>query len=248
LTNPPEILLFGDPLAKITFTFGGMTSQASRRGFAHLWEFQRRISITKPGAWFRMIQPAFNTDVPASAGTHDKFDVWDYEIVGWDNWYTESKLARMVGLADWVRNPTQGDFGWHHHAISRGLPEDMYGDLVPAQLFDYTRHALALSGRHDPGGDPQCRDGHTIEPIFNYQAWKARYTMLDPDDKTWLKNTIASETKDAVKALFDDAATVGKISNAVLTENVYTRKNGDKVNLRTAMRELYGDAAEPGEK
>lgn len=247
MTTPPLILLTGDPLDRITFTFGGMTSEATRRGFAHLWEFQRRVSIRVPNAFIRIIQPAYNTGVAISAGTHDKADVWDYEIVGWDDWYAESRLARSIGFADWVRNPKQ-NFSWHHHTISRGLPDHMYGDLVPGQLTDYNRHALGLRGAHEFMSDPQCANGHTVEPLFNYQAWKARYTMLDSNDKEWLKKVIADESKDAVRAALADQAVIGGISNAVMAENVYTRENGQKVNLRTAMRELYGDAAEPGEK
>ena len=242
--TPPEVLLKGPALEVIEFNFGGMTSEATRRGFAHLWEFQRRAQIMVPGCWLRIIQPAFNRGVKASAGTHDKADVWDYEIVGWDNWFAESQLARRLGFTDWVRHPGQG-FSWHHHAISRGLPDHMYGDLVPAQIADYRNHALGLKDLHTPGNDPQCTMSHKIEPLFNYEAWKKRYTMLDPSDKLWLQKTIAAETEDAVAAALKDAKNLQLITNGVMAENVFTKANGDKVNMRTAMRELYGDAIDP---
>lgn len=176
MATPPPILLNGNPLEVITFTFGGRTSRATRRGFAHLWHLQDELTKRRPDAWVRMIQPAFNTGVPQSAGTHDEADVWDLEIVGWDNWYAESRFIRDCGFASWVRDPTQGDFGWHHHSIAPGLPLDRYGDLVPAQMDDYRRHALGLKGQHDSGDDPQCFNNsgalaHTIRR-FDYPTWK----------------------------------------------------------------------------
>ncbi len=181
--EPPEILLVGDPLEVISFTLGGRTSRATRRGFALLWEFERRAQKRWPGCVFRIVQPAFNTGVTASAGTHDKADVWDWVLDGVDNWRAESNLARACGLADWVRDPSQG-FAWHHHAVGRGLPLDMYGDLVPGQLVDYGNHALGLRGGHAFGSDPQCftvgQLTHTVEPIFNYAQWKQDNMQLDP--------------------------------------------------------------------
>jgi hypothetical protein len=173
--RPPTILLVGDPLERISFTIGGRTSRASRQGFALLWEVEQRAKARWPGCVFRIIQPANNTGVPQSAGTHDRDDVWDWELTDAGTWAQESELARDTGLWDWVRDPTQGDFGWHHHAIAPGLPLDRYGSLVPAQMDDYRRHALGLKGRHDSGSDPQCftlgKLSHTVKR-FSYQDWK----------------------------------------------------------------------------
>lgn len=237
MTEPPDILLEGPPLERITLTFGGRTSDATRRGFAHLWEFERQAKLRWPGSTFRIIQPAFNTGVPQSAGTHDRADVWDWELLNVDNWYAESSLARDCGLADWVRDPTQGDFGWHHHAISPGLPPDMYGVLVPAQLDDYRRHALGLKGKHDSGSDPQCfangKLTHELTMGFNYEGWKARYTVLNAEDKAWILDALDRKI----------AAALGPIGNAVMQETVDTKPNGDKVNARTALRQSYRDHA-----
>lgn len=228
LTEPPDILLVGDPLEKITMSFGGMVSSASRLGFATLWEFDRRIREVKSNAWFRMIQPAFSSN-PKSAGTHTKFDVWDYEVVGWDDWYAESRLARLCGLADWVRHPGQG-FSWHHHAASRATPSFMLDNLVPAQLDDFNRHALGLRGQHDSGDDPQCftngRLTHRLSPPFNYAAWKARYTMLTKEDKDWIKDAIAS----ALRANNPIATDV------LMSESIDTEEDGKKVTVRQGLR------------
>jgi hypothetical protein len=235
--QPPAVLLAGDPNERITLTLGGRTSDATRRGFALLWEFERRAKIRWPGCALRIIQPAYNTTVAASEGTHDGADTWDWELLGVDNWYAESELAREVGLRDWVRNPSQG-FGWHHHAIGPGLPSWMYGDLVPAQLDDFNRHALGLRNGHDSGSDPQCfTDGrltHKLAPIFNYAEWKAGHTMLSAEDKDWLADLVDRKI----------AAALGPIANAVVQETVDTKPDGTKVNLKTAVRASYRDHAD----
>jgi hypothetical protein len=230
----PSPQLLGDPDELIVHTFGGDTFKASRRTHAHLWETQRLLGIFRAGAFIRVIQPPYNSSVPASAGTHDKDGCLDIEIVGWDDWYDESEFLRACGWADWVRNPLQG-FGWHHHMISRGTPENRLGDLVPAQLDDFNRHALGLKGQHNSGSDPQCFDRfgklkHSIAPIFNYADWRKDYVMTEEDFQriaTMIDNKL-------------DAA-VNRIADAVMMENVDTIETGPdkgkKVTAKAALRQ-----------
>jgi hypothetical protein len=101
-----------------------------------------------------------------------------------------------------VRNPTQGDFDWHHHAIAPGLPLDRYGSLVPAQMDDYRRHALGLKGRHDSGSDPQCRGGHTIV-TFNYADWKDEHMPISDDQINDIATKAVNKLLDAPLSLSD---------------------------------------------
>jgi hypothetical protein len=164
------------------------------------------LTAHKPGATVRVIQGCYNTGVPQSAGTHDKDACLDVEILGWDNWYSESDWLRAHGWADWVRDPSQG-FSWHHHMISRGTPLNRVGEFVPGQLLDFNRHALGLKGNHDSGSDPQCRNGHVLSPLFNYNEWKTEEEAnmpLNAQDKEWLRNMVEQETKQASQAALED--------------------------------------------
>jgi hypothetical protein len=240
--RPPTILLTGHPHDRITFTIGGRTSRASRQGFALLWEFEQRAKARWPGCWFRMIQPANNTEVAASAGTHYKDDVWDWELVGVDDWYAESRLARDTGLWDWVRTPAQG-FPWHHHAIGPGLPLDRYGVFVPGQMDDYRRHALGLRGLHNSGSDPQCAGGHQIV-TFDYQAWKDDNMPLTEDEVTRVAQkaaqvmldtelTLSDNTKVTVaQALRRAAQTPGNLDTAVIAVNAVTKASAAGTNTK----------------
>jgi hypothetical protein len=217
MATPPTVLLVGDPLERISFTIGGRTSRASRQGFALLWEFERRAKNRWPGCRFRIIQPANNTGVPASAGTHDKDDVWDWELIDAGTWAQESELARDTGLWDWVRDPTQGDFGWHHHSIAPGLPLSRYGDLVPAQMDDYRRHALGLKGQHQSGSDPQCftmgRLTHTVKR-FSYTDWKDDHMPISDEQ----------------------IADIARKAGQVLLDTELTLSDGSVVTVQTALR------------
>jgi hypothetical protein len=249
MATPPTILLVGDPHERISFTIGGRTSLASRQGFALLWEFERRAKNRWPGCRFRIIQPANNTGVPASAGTHDKDDVWDWELIDAGTWAQESELARDTGLWDWVRDPTQGDFGWHHHAIAPGLPLDRYGSLVPAQMDDYRRHALGLKGQHDSGSDPQCftlgRLTHTVKR-FDYQAWKDDHMPLSEEDVNRVADKVLAKLMDAQLTLSDGttvpvsqayrraAQMPGNLDTAVAAINEQTKASAKNTNTKVA--------------
>lgn len=247
--TPPVVLLTGNPLERISFTIGGRTSRASRQGFALLWELERRAQERWPGCVFRMIQPANNTGVPESKGTHDKDDVWDWELLGVDDWYAESALARNTGLWDWVRTPAQG-FTFHHHAIAPGLPLDRYGDLVPAQMDDYRRHALGLKGQHDSGDDPQCRNSngvidHTIKR-FSYQDWKDEYMPLSDADVNRVADKAVQQFLDSKIPLSDGtevpvsqclrraAQLPGNLDAAVASVNAQTKASAANTNLRVS--------------
>lgn len=98
-----------------------------------------------------------------SAGTHSRSGVADY----WPNGggVTPEQFAvefRRIGGVDWVRNPDQGDWGWHIHGID---PTDQDLDsLAAAQVAGYK------DGRNGLGPWPFGPDYHRAFlpiPTFN---------------------------------------------------------------------------------
>lgn len=86
---------------------------------------------------FSLTQGSYNTSNPSSAGTHDGGGVVDISVTGMTTtrrWQT-IKALRTVGFAAWLRNPSQGDWPYHIHAVAVSDP-DLSG---PArnQVHDY---------------------------------------------------------------------------------------------------------------
>jgi len=82
-------------------------------------------------------QGSYNTTNPSSAGTHDGGGVVDISVstmTTTQRWQTV-KALRTVGFAAWLRNPSQGDWPYHIHAVGI-LDPDM---SAPArnQVYDY---------------------------------------------------------------------------------------------------------------
>ena len=201
---PPAVLLEGDGFDLIWHESGGKTFKASRRTHAHMWETQRRLSIHRPGAWWRTIQGAYNTDVGASEGTHDFDAVVDGEIVGWDDWYAEQAFLRSCGWADWVRTPAQG-FPWHHHMVSLGYTTRV-GIYVPGQVDDYYRHALGLKDHHQTGSDDTWHPANINDTVFSYVEWRANQEdnmPLNDNDKAFIRDAVRDAANKAVSDLLD---------------------------------------------
>jgi hypothetical protein len=114
-----------------------------------------------------VIQSAFNTTVPESAGTHDYDACYDLQIVGL-SWDDAQSWLRRRGFACWHRTPAQGDWGDHIHGIVLGYTTKV-GIYVPGQVTDYHNHALGLAGQHEPGSDPTWHPDPQF--VFDYQKW-----------------------------------------------------------------------------
>lgn len=152
-----------------SYTIGGKTFRCSRRTYAHILDTQRRLEQNYPGCRLRIIQGCYNTNIRASAGTHDYDCCIDVEVVG-RTWAQGQTFMRNCGWAAWHRSPSQGPWGDHIHAVSlppsstnspsltqivaqfrrRGLE---VGAFVPGQVHDYYNHAIGLAGRHNIGSD-----------------------------------------------------------------------------------------------
>ena len=221
------------PCAKITVTFGGDTFTAGQATYANLLDTQDRLGHVNPDARIRVLQPCYNTGVPASAGTHDLDAVLDLEVVGL-GWPAAQAFLRGQGWACWWRHT--GDWAdpsqWHIHAVSLGAVKCgcPVGVFVPAQVFDYGNHALGLAGMHDSGSDPTWHPDDIQATIFRYDQWRQAHMPLNNDDLDKIRAIVRDE---AVKAV-DDVLTVDMNSQGTQGEDLF-----DKMNLRTAIKRIY---------
>ncbi|PJN23780.1 peptidoglycan-binding protein [Kitasatospora sp. CB02891] len=98
---------------------------------------------------------------PTSAGTHDGGGVVDINVDGMTS-ATRNNVAlvlRQVGFAAWVRNPTQGNWPWHIHAVA--INDTDLATQAQNQVGDYY---LGFNGLANHGAD----DGQRI----TIQTWE----------------------------------------------------------------------------
>jgi peptidoglycan hydrolase-like protein with peptidoglycan-binding domain len=103
--------------------------------------------------------------VGASAGTHDGGGALDVSVEGMTA-ATRTNVAlnlRKVGFAAWVRNPDQGDWGWHIHAIALADPDQSTG--AQHQSGDYY---LGMNGLANRGSD----DGPAVNPKVTWEEYQ----------------------------------------------------------------------------
>ena len=182
----------------ITVTLGDKTFRAGRRTAAHLEWTIERLAAEHPDAHLHVTQPCYNTDVPASAGTHDKDGVLDVAIEGLA-WWVAQRFLRTHGWAAWFRHTGQwaAIANWHIHMVSLGCPGPV-GEFVPGQVDDYYRHTFGLAGQHNTDADPSWFPGDegpapwpvgTPEQwrrdidltVFDYPAWEDDMPLSDED-------------------------------------------------------------------
>jgi len=150
----------------------GSVVRMGRRTGAHLDHTRVRLAEQHPGADVAIIQGAFNTDVPASAGTHDFDGCLDVYVPGME-WTDQQRFFRACGWAAWWRYPPL--FGHHIHMISLGCTGRM-GIYVPGQIADYlaTPPRSGLSGHVE---DPTWHPSPIKSTIFDF----ADYLRLEDD-------------------------------------------------------------------
>lgn len=156
--------------------------------FRHIAHINRLNNLCKKrfGVELQIIQPAYNTTVRASAGTHDKDCVIDCWIPGVDPW-TQQRFFRRNGLGGWMRHPPL--FGWHYHGFTLPNPEGKVrrddfrtevGIFVPGQLEDYYNHAFGLANAHTPGSDhswfPKNIEG-TVFKLSDYVQLRKKWQL-----------------------------------------------------------------------
>jgi len=120
------------------------------------------------GTDFRVTQGSYTGSVGASGGTHDGGGAVDISVLN-PQLSTGQRddlvlILRQLGCAAWLRNPSQGDWPYHIHAIDSGANDA--SPQAEGQVDDYNagRNGLASGGPDDgPPGSPR-----PLEP-YNYQ-------------------------------------------------------------------------------
>jgi peptidoglycan hydrolase-like protein with peptidoglycan-binding domain len=87
---------------------------------------------------------------PSSAGTHDGGGVVDVSVDGMSaSTRTQvAKVLRQVGFAAWVRDPSEGDWPWHIHAVA--ISDTDLSTQAQNQVGDYY---LGMNGLANRGPD-----------------------------------------------------------------------------------------------
>ncbi|MEU0546573.1 peptidoglycan-binding domain-containing protein [Micromonospora sp. NPDC005979] len=101
---------------------------------------------------------------PTSAGTHDGGGVVDIAVTGMTatRRTAVARALRQVGFAAWVRNPNQGDWPWHIHAVA--ISDTDLSSPAQHQVGDYY---LGMNGLANQGPD----DGPQI-PIKTWEQYQ----------------------------------------------------------------------------
>lgn len=101
---------------------------------------------------------------PTSAGTHDGGGVVDLAVAGMTATRRTAvvRALRQVGFAAWARDPSQGDWPWHIHAVA--INDTDLSSQAQHQVGDYY---LGMNGLANRGPD----DGPRI-PINTWEQYR----------------------------------------------------------------------------
>jgi hypothetical protein len=169
-------------------TTGGKMVTGSFRHIAHLNRLNNQ-SVNRFKTGIAVIQPAYNSTVAASAGTHDYDACADIYIPGVE-WWKAQGFFRARGFGCWYRHPPTFSLSHIHGftippasgkvraddyrdgGFTVGLYVDggvsRYGSLrSSSQLVDYYNHAFGLSGMHSPGSDRSWYPKSITATIFS---------------------------------------------------------------------------------
>lgn len=199
------------------------------------------------GSGVDVIQPAYNTGVEASAGTHDWDNCIDWRILGVSALDAQRFARFECGMANWARFPWQG-FSEHQHGFF--LPPG--GKVFPfkvgkyidggrslglsgysSQLTDYWNEAYGLKNMHEQSSDPTPfpTDAAKMAGIFNLDRYIQKQREENMEYKDW--------SKESKQELVSDIA--GAVAKRVLdVETVVLRgpKENKPIPIRSAVQRL----------
>jgi hypothetical protein len=189
-----DYLLEGDPRERVTWQrkldVWGDPVFGSRATIAQL-EWTNTLCIDEfGGLGFEVLQGGFNTDVPASAGTHDFDKCIDGFVAGKPLDFTTQRFLRGRCLwFGWLRLPPK--FGRHFHLCASHTYQTRVGAFVPGQINDY----LATPPKDGLAGDTLDPTWHP-DPIlrFDYNQWKADQMALTEKEIAAVAQASADKT------------------------------------------------------
>lgn len=156
---------------------------------------------------FQVIQSAFHTGYPPSAGTHDRDACYDLSRIDGMDWAETAHALRAHAGAAFHRTVAQGFTSEHIHVIVLGYVDPWeppylcgcVGVFVPGQVVDYYNHALGLVDHHDPGEDPTWHPDNIDATIAAFERWRKEQHDMDLNDKVpGTDHTVA----DAMRTVF----------------------------------------------
>lgn len=197
----------------------------SLRTIAHLDQTSKRAA-KRFGNEIEVFQGAYNDDVAASAGTHDKDAVLDVFIPN-ISWKAMQRFLRAQGWAAWWRYPPS--FGNHIHMISLGYTMPV-GEFVPGQVDDYYAHRDGLAGHaHDGTWHPD----NIKATVFDFEQWEKEMDTLDAEDRKWVNEQLA-KTEERIIAAFNRA--LSELPDDVSKEVLSSTVNKDGATVRASLR------------
>lgn len=179
---------------KVMWSKKTWTGKPVTGSFRHICHLNRLNNLSKKrfGREIEIIQPANNTGVKASAGTHDYSECVDLYIPG-ISWWEQQRFFRANGLACWYRHPPK--FGNHIHGFTLppqegrvrsddwrvlGIKVGKYVDggwslfgrkYYSSQIDDYYNRAFGLSNLHTPGSDKSWFPPDIGVTIFDHKKY-----------------------------------------------------------------------------
>lgn len=118
-------------------------------------------------------QGSYSTGVSASAGTHSGGGAVDLSVLGMGPTVRDNviRAMRRVGFAAWYRDPSEGPWGAHIHAVAVGCK-----DLAPAAVAQVDALRDGRSGLASNGVDRHAGLGVAVTTWEQYQATKVTRT------------------------------------------------------------------------
>lgn len=156
------------------------------------------------GHAFTVTQGSYSTSVAASGSTHAGGGALD---LGWIGKIADVAALRAVGFAAWHRNPSQGPWHDHIHAIAAGDPTASAS--AKRQVQDYFNGGNGLGGRDDGPNvkkDPSLLNkiGGALLGITSPAAWVVE-ALTDPNG--WLHGKITGQLDKLTKDWGDNSLT-----------------------------------------
>lgn len=199
---------------------------------------------------FQVIQSAYHTGYPPSAGTHDRDACYDLSRIDGMDWRESEHAYRAHAGGGWYRHPPTFD-SEHIHVIVLGYVDPWQppylcgcvGVFVPGQVVDYYNNALGLVDQHDPGDDPTWHPDNINATIAEFERWRKGQHDMDLNDQIPGTNDTVG---DALRAVFRTEERVMR-GNTIL-RNTAANVNDIEAALATARQNIASRDAKAAEE